>query len=144
MRPTAKPGLARCRFDKMCAMQADFSGSAEEGGIKHAIQLTDAAVLNPVSIVRLSIEAPYTSMPITPWRSPCAEHIAASSMAQFECCSQCCISNGIVQVWTTLCTPQCNCSLCDRNVFWACRWPTSMVWPRPSQTWEARSMKTPE
>ena len=30
-------------------MQADLSGSAEEGGIKHAIQLTDAAVLNPVA-----------------------------------------------------------------------------------------------
>ena len=73
-------------------MQADFSGSAEEGGIKHAIQLTDAAVLNPVSTVRLSIQAPYTSMPITPvhvlgtlqhhqWHSLSAAHNVASPMA---------------------------------------------------------------
>ena len=30
-------------------MQGDFSGTAEEGGIKHCLQLEDAAVLNPVA-----------------------------------------------------------------------------------------------
>ena len=33
----------------VCLLQADFRGSAQEGGIKHAIQLTDAAALNPVA-----------------------------------------------------------------------------------------------
>lgn len=30
-------------------IQAEFSGSSEEGGIKHALQLQDAAVINPVA-----------------------------------------------------------------------------------------------
>ena len=30
-------------------LQGDFSGSSEEGGIKHALQLEDAALLNPVA-----------------------------------------------------------------------------------------------
>ena len=30
-------------------LQGDFSGSAEEGGIKHALQLQDAGALNPVA-----------------------------------------------------------------------------------------------
>ena len=30
-------------------MQGDFSGSSEEGGIKHCLQLQDAAGLNPVA-----------------------------------------------------------------------------------------------
>ncbi len=30
-------------------LQGDFSGSSEEGGIKHCLQLEDAAVLNPVA-----------------------------------------------------------------------------------------------
>lgn len=29
--------------------QGDFSGTSEEGGIKHCLQLEDAAVLNPVA-----------------------------------------------------------------------------------------------
>lgn len=35
----------------MCILpfQGDFSGSAEEGGIKHALQLQDAGALNPVA-----------------------------------------------------------------------------------------------
>ena len=33
-----------------CAdLQADFSGSAKEGGIKHCLQLQDAAAMNPVA-----------------------------------------------------------------------------------------------
>ena len=33
----------------MFDLQADFSGSAKEGGIKHCLQLQDAAALNPVA-----------------------------------------------------------------------------------------------
>lgn len=33
----------------MVHLQGDFSGSAEEGGIKHALQLQDAGALNPVA-----------------------------------------------------------------------------------------------
>ena len=33
----------------MYCVQGDFSGTSEEGGIKHCLQFEDAAVLNPVA-----------------------------------------------------------------------------------------------
>jgi len=44
-----EPHLLFCAPQKVHCMQGDFSGTSEEGGIKHCLQLEDAAVLNPVA-----------------------------------------------------------------------------------------------
>lgn len=38
-----------CLHNGIVHLQGDFSGSPEEGGIKHALHLQDAAALNPVA-----------------------------------------------------------------------------------------------